>query len=136
MRNRQQSLLAGTLMGFVLLAAIPSAALASGFGGGFDQNNGGQTRIDHLYETGKSVYYAQNASGGPVSYCIDNGGQTELVSLRALKPFRGTNADQLSARLVRCDVVTGSAAEHLDPGELDAVVYYLNKRYKLALYDS
>lgn len=119
----------------ILIALFSFNVFASGIGS-YGQDEGSAVRIDRLYESGKSVYYAKGSGGESVQYCINDGGQVERVSRRTLKPFVGSSVDDLTARLVRCDDAENPVSQHLSQDEVDAVMYYLNKRYRLSLYQS
>ena len=119
----------------IVITLFSVSGFASGIGN-YGQGEGSTTRVDRLYESGKSVYYAKGSNGESVQYCINDGEQSERVSRRTLKPFVGSSVNELTARLVRCDDVERPVSELLDQSEVDAIVYYLNKRYRLSLYQS
>lgn len=118
-----------------ILFAVSAVAFASGTGD-YGQEGLYQNNVDTLYEEGKSYYYARGDDGKRIDYCIKKGDQLERVSRRSLKQFVNTSADELSAHLCDCDEPGKMIDGRLDDRQLGAVIYYLNKRYRLSLYSS
>ncbi len=117
------------------LFAGTSASFASGTGD-YGQESLFQTKADHFYEEGKSVFYAKSADGKPVYYCIKQADQLERVSRRTLRQFENTSVEELSAHLRNCDQPEKMIEEQFDSRQLSAMIYYLNKRYLLSLYSN
>jgi len=93
-------------------------------------------KVDQLYEKGKARYYATNSTGQRTRYCVKKEDSVESVSRRSLKDFRGTSEDTLKSNLVHCDLPEETIASSLENDQATALVYYLNKRYRLGLYGS
>jgi len=117
----------------IALFAGASACFASGTGD-YGQEGLFQTKADHFYEEGKTIFYAKGADGKPVNYCIKQAEQLERVSRRTLRQFENTSAEELSAHLRNCDQPEQMIEEQFDDRQLSAMIYYLNKRYRLSLY--
>lgn len=117
------------------MIGVTGISFASG-SGDYGQETVFQKKADHLYEEGKSYYYARGADGKRIDYCIKNGDQLERVSRRSLRQFESTSAEELSAHLCDCDQPDQMIDAKLNEREVAAVVYYLNKRYHLSLYSS
>lgn len=118
-----------------VLFAGSTVSLASGTGD-YGQEGLYQNKVDTLYEEGKTYYYGRGDDGKRIDYCIKKGDQLERVSRRSLKQFVNTSADELSAHLCDCDEPEKMIDGQLDDRQLSAVIYYLNKRYRLSLYSS
>ncbi len=118
-----------------ILFAVSAVSFASGTGD-YGQEGLYQKKVDTLYEEGKSYYYARGENGKRIDYCIKNGDRLERVSRRSLKQFVNTSAEELSAHLCDCDQPEKMIDGRLDDRQLTAVIYYLNKRYRLSLYSS
>jgi len=105
--------------------------------GGLDFNSEAyQTRIDRLYEKGKNYFHASNVDGERLKYCVRDGDQATRVSRKSLKQFQKTSLELLSDSLVNCDQPENLIASHLAPDQMTAVLYYLDKRYRLSLYEN
>lgn len=118
-----------TLICFVLGSSIASA---SG-GGGIKSSTSTQPKVDRLYEEGKSYYKAKLVDGTRLEYCIkDNSGLTKL-SRKSVKPFkRGSSTDFVNS-LYSCADPGLKIADAISADQGDAILYYLNKRFKLKL---
>ncbi len=92
--------------------------------------------VDQLYEKGKARYYATNSNGQRTRYCVRKENAVESVSRRSLKDFRGTSEAAVKSNLVLCDLPEQNIASTLENDQATALVYYLNKRYRLGLYGS
>lgn len=55
------------------------------------------------------------------------------LSSRSLRPFKGKALTDLTTRLVDCTAPSSPVAKILDASEFQALVYYLNERFKLKL---
>lgn len=117
------------------LFAGTSASFASGTGD-YGQESLFQTKADHFYEQGKSIFYAKGADGNPINYCIKKAEQLERVSRRSLRQFENTSAEELSAHLRDCDQPEQMIEQQFNDRQLSAMIYYLNKRYRLSLYSN
>jgi len=107
-------------------------ALASG-GGGFDQSGFSQKRIDQQYEAGKSFYKSRQADGSRLEYCIKSNSGLKKLSRGSVKPFKKGPASEFVASLYSCADPNLKIAEAVPDDQGDAILYYLNKRFKLRL---
>ena len=123
------------MLGAVATIGAAGVSYASG-SGDYGQTTLYQKKADHLYEEGKSYYYARGADGKRIDYCVKNGAQLERVSRRSLRQFENTSAEELSSHLCDCDQPEQMIDAKLSERQVAAVVYYLNKRYHLSLYSS
>ncbi|MGI9319599.1 MAG: hypothetical protein ACR2QW_19880 [bacterium] len=122
---------------YVSIALITCTGVSNASGtGDYGQDSLFQTNVDNLYEEGKSYYYARGEGGKRVDYCIRNGDQLDKVSRRSLKPFQNTSAAELSAHLCDCEQPDQMIDGQLNDRQISAVIYYLNKRYRLSLYSN
>ena len=106
--------------------------LASG-GGGFDQSGFSQKRIDQQYETGKSYYKSRQADGSRLEYCVKSNDSLKKLSRRSVKKFKKGPASEFVASLYSCADPNLKIAEAVPDDQGDAILYYLNKRFKLRL---
>ena len=123
------SLLSVTTLCIVLSSPL---AFASG-GGGFDQSGFSQSRIDQQYETGKSYYKSRQADGSRLEYCIKNNDNLRKLSRGSVKPFKKGPASAFVDSLYSCGDPTLKIADAVPDGQGEAILYYLNKRFKLRL---
>jgi len=120
----------------LLTLLISTSTLASG---GYDDNSYSQPRapkkIDTVYEYGKSTYSGR-INGVAIQYCIYDGTKSTKVKRRTIKQLKNTSYDTLGSSLHNCGKPEQSMASLLNKQQLNAVAYYLNKRYKLNLSKS
>jgi len=99
-----------------------SIASASG-GGGIKSSTSTQPKVDRLYEEGKSYYKAKLVDGTRLEYCIkDNSGLTKL-----------SRSTDFVNSLYSCADPGLKIADAISADQGDAILYYLNKRFKLKL---
>ena len=125
-----------------LLAAVAASAFvlspivnASG-GGGYDTGSFSQSRIDQLYELGKSYYKSPQANGTRLEYCVKTDSGLAKLSRKSVKPFKRGAASQFVNSLYSCNDPSLKIADALPADQGDAVLHYLNKRFKLRLANS
>ena len=148
----------GRFVGFAVLSAMTclwaTAPLASGgySGGGGGSFSGSVSRPaenDPTYDLGKAVYSGRSRSARGLRVCLlersDEGNtearieldvdkpETTRLSRRSLKPYKKGSVAELVGQLVDCQDGNSLAAERLDSTETRALVYYLNKRFRLGL---
>ena len=127
----------------IILAVTASlfslTALASGsYSGG--SSSGGYSAakpkpVDQAYEYGKSVYFGR-IEGKTISYCINKDNVSSPVKRSSIKTAKGVTYTQLGELLHNCENSTQKMSALLDKNKLNAVAYYLNKRYRLKLVRS
>ncbi|MBX2882172.1 MAG: hypothetical protein KTR32_19650 [Granulosicoccus sp.] len=108
------------------------SVLASG-GGGFDQSGFSKRKIDQQYELGKSYYKSPQADGTRLEYCVKNGESFKKLSRKSVKPFKKGVTSKFVASLYSCADSSVLISDTVDPEQGDAILYYLNKRFKLRL---
>lgn len=114
-----------------LVLASPLAS-ASG-GGGFGQSGYSQKKVDEQYELGKSYYKAAQADGSRLEYCIKSDDGLKKLSRRSVKPFKKGLASTFVDNLYSCADPNQKIADAVADNQGTAILYYLNKRYKLRL---
>lgn len=121
--------LAGTL------ALVGAAADASGSFGRSQQLPERQRQVDPLYDQGKAVFKGRVRDYGKLKFCVADPQSGELAKLKGktVKPFREGDVNDFAASLYNCEMPEQQIAGLLTRDDLVAVVYYLNKRYKLKL---
>ena len=102
-------------------------------GGGFDQSGFSQKKIDQLYETGKSYYKSRQANGSRLEYCVKGDSGLKKLSRRTVKRFKKGPASDFVGSLYNCTNPSQKIADAIPENQGDAVLYYLNKRFKLRL---
>jgi len=130
MQNRQISKI-GLLWTLIFLSGSTFAS-----GGGHYLEDGSSVRIDRLYEKGKGYFYGSTLEGAPLKYCVRQGDLTMLVTFQSLKPFQNSSPEALSENLVDCAQPDSLIESVLQSDQLTAVLYYLNKRYRLSIYQN
>jgi len=111
------------------LTASPQL-LASGGGGSF---NSSSRSIDQQYELGKSYYKSAQPNGDKLKYCVQSGDELKKLSRRSVKPFKNGPVMKFVESLYDCSDPNTKIADIIPDAEGDAILYYLNKRYKLRL---
>lgn len=109
---------------------IANASFASG-GGGFGENS--VHTVDQQYELGKSVYKSRLPDGSKLAYCVKTEKGLKKISRRAVKPFKKGPASAFVNSLYNCQQPNVKIADLITGDQGSAVLYYLNKRYKLRL---
>ena len=107
-------------------------ALASG-GGGFNQSGFSSKRIDQQYELGKSYYKGAQANGSQIEYCVKKGESLSKLGRRSVRSFKNGPASNFVDSLYSCSDPTLKIADTVDDEQGQAILYYLNKRFKLRL---
>jgi len=113
-----------------LVIASPQL-LASGGGGSFNSSSG--RSIDKTYELGKSFYKSRQADGSKLAYCVQTGDDLKKLSRRTVKPFKNGSVSKFVDSLYDCADPNTKIADVVPESQGDAILYYLNKRYKLRL---
>lgn len=120
--------------------AIPLVASASGWVNRepptFDQSpNTVGRNVDQFYEYGKAIYVGRGSQFEKIKYCVDERGEDPGGKLRGktVKPYKGGDAHEFGALLYDCDEPERRINTVLADVEMFAVLYYLNKRYKLEM---
>jgi len=114
------------------LALISPLASASS-GGGFDQSGFSQRKIDQQYELGKSFYKSRQADGSRLEYCVKGDKGLKKLSRRSAKPFKKGPASAFVDSLYSCADSSLKIADAVSDDQGEAILYYLNKRFKLRL---
>ncbi len=115
-----------------LLLTVSPALLASD-GGGFNQGGFSARKIDQQYELGRAHYKAGKVDGVKLSYCIKTADGLKKLSRKSVRPFKNGPANDFVASLYSCDNPDVRVSEVISEENGQAVLYYLNKRFKLRL---
>jgi len=103
------------------------------------RDNAGDEAIDSVYALGKSIYMGDGQRVRGLTVCLsvyekdDDGPRAVRISRDVLKPFKGRPVIALATRLVDCEAPSSQVALLLDRVEFRALVYFLNKRFRLRL---
>ncbi len=128
--------LAAVVLTFSVSMLISTATLASG---GYNDNSYSKPakpkKVDTVYELGKSTYNGR-INGVAVKYCILKGDESARVKRTTIKQLKNTSYTVLGTSLHNCVKPEQSMASLLDENQLNAVAYYLDKRYQLNLSKS
>lgn len=124
-----------------LLGLSTGNAFASGGDDSDDTQNGldlssyerNEVVVDPSYETGKSIYTGRKKGVTKLSYCLLSGEQPVALKRKTIKVFKQTTYSKLSVKLVNCDKPSMRIRDELEQKDFLTVLYYLDKRYKLAL---
>ena len=120
---------------FLLLCVtiFSTAAFASSGGGGI--SSAPARVVDQNYEAGKNIYAGRSDIYGKVEFCITDAESSEKVkaSRKSLAAYKGANVQDFAASLYDCNASDELIAQKMTPEDMNLVLYYLNKRYKLKL---
>lgn len=123
----------------ILLPAIGLVAsatvLASG-GGGFSAGGSSSQRVDQQYELGKNYYKSSQANGSRLEYCVKDNKGIKKLSRRSVKQFKKGSVDKFVDSLYNCAAPDQKIADVVSDEQGTAILYYLNKRFKLRLSNS
>jgi len=92
--------------------------------------------VDQNYEQGKAIFNGRLAGTSKISYCIkDQNADGELVPVKrkSLKSYKRSSYQTISENLYNCDSPDTRIIDELKRDDYLYVLYYLNKRYNLAL---
>ena len=115
-----------------------SSASVFARGGGFDGREDQQKRapVDEYYELGKTYFNSPQANGSKLEYCVltaDIG--LKKLSRKSVRSFRNGSESNFTGKLLHCPEPALRIMELVPAEESDAILYYLNKRFKLSLKD-
>jgi len=131
--SSQKRLLAAACLAASMVVASPQL-LASGGGGSFGSS--GQSSVDKQYELGRSYYKSRQANGSQLKYCVRSGDDLKKLSRRSAKKFKNGSVSDFVDSLYSCEDPNLKIADLVPSNQGDAILYYLNKRYKLRLKNS
>lgn len=125
------------LMLFFLTVFTYSAIASSGGGyGGGNLGLGSNTRtVDQAYEAGKNLFNGRNKTYEKFKICVIDLESNDKVKIKSktIKPYKGKKARELAYNLYSCDDSERQVVNVLSRNDMNLVLYYLNKRYKLKL---
>lgn len=104
---------------------------SSSRGGDYGNSRQNRRAVDQTYELGKSVYLGKR--GTKLNYCIDNGTDKVKLKSKTAKKFKRKAANEFLVALYDCNQPDIQVANIIDKGDVYALVYYFNKRYRLNL---
>ena len=116
----------------VFAVILSPLAMASG-GGGFGQGGYSQKKVDQQYQLGRTYYKAKQADGSTLTYCIKKGDSVSKLSRKSVKPYKRGTVSAFVDSLYSCDNPELTISELVDDNQGEAILYYLNKRFKLKL---
>ncbi len=123
----------------ILIPAIglffATSASASG-GGGFGNNGYSSQRIDQQYELGKSYFKGRLADGSRLEYCVKTNSDLVKLSRRSVKQFKQGSTSAFVDSLYNCNNPDQRIADLVSQEQGQAILHYLNKRFKLRLQNS
>jgi len=112
---------------------IASSLATASSGGGFNQSGLSSQRIDQQYEAGKSFYKSPQADGTRLEYCLKSDSGLKKLSRRSVKSYKRGPATAFIDDLYSCADANLKIADAVPDDQGDAILYYLNKRFKLRL---
>ncbi len=115
------------------LVLVISPVTQGSDGGGFNQGGFSQRKIDQQYELGKAHYKSGKVDGARLQYCLKTADGLKKLSRKSVRPFKRGPASDFVASLYSCDNADLRISEVIDEEQGQAVLYYLNKRFKLRL---
>lgn len=115
------------------LAIFSTSVLASG-GGGYTSPQPARV-VDQSYEAGKNIFAGRNDAYAGVEFCINDAESSEKVKVTrgSLAAHKGTSVQDFADSLYNCNAPEQPLIAQMAGEDLNTVLYYLNKRYKLKL---
>ncbi len=120
----------------IISSAFASGTRSPGSGGYTSGNSSRPTRSaeDITYEYGKSIFTGRSVRYGRIKFCVpDASNKLSKVKKSTLKLFAGVSVKEFSNNLYDCNSPNQKIMTVLKKADLTALVFYLNKRYKLRL---
>ena len=117
----------------VMFAAPVFASGGGSYGGGGGLSAPQPRAVDRAYEYGKAIYQGRVKEVGKIQYCVKQGEETVKLKRGSLKPYKGGTVNDLAQNLYDCKMPEDRIADRMSQKNLQFVLYYLNKRYKLKL---
>ena len=118
---------------FFSLNTQASGGYGGGYGGG---NNFPVQQTDPVYEHGKAVFKGRISAYKDIDFCIittnDELGFAK-IKRKTIKHLKKTSYQKVAENLVSCDSTKQLIYQLITREDMAAVIYYLNKRYKLKL---
>lgn len=112
---------------------LSSSIVSASGGGGIRSSTSAQPSVDRLYEEGKSYYKARLADGTRLEYCIKGDSGLVKLSRKSVKSFKKGSSTEFVNSLYSCADPNLKIADVVSANQGDAILYYLNKRFKLKL---
>lgn len=137
--NKSPMLVLATLVSALLAMPVMASGSSGGGGGGGGASGGGNFGtptprvVDEVYEFGKAIYLGRTPGSKRVKYCLKVDGKAKKIGSRSLKSWRGRKQVDFANALYNCKQPDKLALQGVAKEEIAYVMYYLNKRYKLAL---
>ena len=119
---------------YILIATLSITATTAFASGGY--SNSQASKVDKAYEYGKAIYSGRISSVGKINFCVTQGDEKIKVKRASLKPYAGKPINELADNLFDCDMPEERIFDKLGKKNMQHVLYYLNKRYKLKLIQS
>ena len=116
----------------VFAVLLSPLAMASG-GGGFGQGGYSQKKVDQQYEIGRSYYKSKQADGSTLNYCVKTSDSLRKLSRKSVKPYKKGTVSAFVDSLYSCSNPELKISELVKEDQGEAILYYLNKRFKLKL---
>lgn len=122
-----------------LLTLHAQASGSSSSSGGSYNSRGFENRsaqVDTYYEHGKTIFKNRKSTYPDFSFCIASELDESIatkIKRKNMKFLKETSVQTVAENLVNCDQPDQLALHVLNRDDLIAVIYYLNKRYKLKL---
>ena len=95
--------------------------------------NAPRREVDQVYEFGKSIYLGRQPGVEKITYCVLDEGKPRRLRGRNLRTYRGATLHEFANSLYNCDDTSQLALTSVEPDQVRFVLYYLNKRFNLAL---
>lgn len=131
MMNKIHSILFAALVSM----CFSSFAFASGTtgGGAGSYTYSAPRQVDQNYEYGKSIYQGRKAGSVKLAYCLDIEGEKVPAKRKTFKKFKRATYSEFANSLYNCDQPNSLVRSEIDDEDFKYVLYYLNKRFNLAL---
>lgn len=116
-----------------IVGLVASATVMASNGGGFNTGALSSQRIDQQYELGKSYYKSAQADGSRLEYCVKDNNSMKKLTRRSVKKFKKGPVNEFVDSLYNCASPDQKIADVVSDEQGTAILYYLNKRFKLRL---
>lgn len=117
-----------------LVLLLSSNAMASGGVDSFGEVP--RDTVDEAYEFGKAVYKGRIKGTEKIKYCVRQDDEVKKLKRSTAKKYRKGSTQKFALALIDCKMPERLALTTMPREHIPAVLYYLNKRYKLKLEDS
>ena len=121
------------ILSALLFVSASSVMASGGFSGGGIGGSAPPRVVDETYERGKSIFKGRADGAEKIKYCVKADGEVKKLKRSTVKPFKNASPQDFALALVDCQAPDRLAVTTMRDHQVQPMLYYLNKRFKLQL---